>query len=144
LKIISFLILVAIVLSGCSSYQQKSSLFNKSGFSEERMGNNVFRVTYEGNDVNSDEEVSDFNLLRSAEVTLENGFKYFVILKTLDSSSDENFGSTPSLSSSRIGLNKLHTATSTIICSEEYSDISHGQLYDAASTAEDIKQKYGL
>ncbi len=144
MKIISFLILVAIVLSGCSSYQQKSSLFNKSGFSEERMGNNVFRVTYEGNDVNSDEEVSDFNLLRSAEVTLENGFKYFVILKTLDSSSDENFGSTPSLSSSRIGLNKLHTATSTIICSEEYSDISHGQLYDAASTAEDIKQKYGL
>ncbi len=144
MKITSFLILVAILLSGCSSYQQKSSLFNKSGFSEERMGSNVFRVTYEGNDKNSDEEVSDFNLLRSAEVTMENGFKYFVILKTTDTSSDESFGSTPSLSSSSTSLSKEHTATSTIICSEEYSDISHGQLYDAASTAEDIKQKYGL
>jgi len=144
LKITSLLILVAILVSGCSSYQQKSTLFNKSGFSEERMGNNVFRITYEGNDKNSDEEVSDFNLLRSAEVTLENGFKYFVILKAADSSSDESFGSTPSLTSSSTGLNKLHTATSTIICSEEHSDIPSGQLYDAAYTAEDIKQKYGL
>ncbi|MDX8385367.1 MAG: hypothetical protein R8M11_02490 [Gallionella sp.] len=144
MKITYFLILVAILISGCSSYQQKGTIFNQSGFSEERMGNNVFRITYEGNDKNSDEEVSDFNLLRSAEVTLENGFKYFVILKTTDNSSDESFGSTPSLSSTSAGLKKLHTATSTIICSEEYSDISHGQLYDAASTVETIKQKYRL
>ena len=144
MKITSFLILITILFSGCSSYQQKSSLFNKSGFSEERMGNNVFRVTYEGNEENSDEEVSDFNLLRSAEITLENGFKYFVILKTTDSASDESFGSTPSLSSSSSGVSKQHTATATIICSKEYSDISHGQLYDAASIVEDIKKKYGL
>jgi len=144
MKIASFLIFTAILISGCSSYQQKGALFNKSGFSEERMGSNVFRITYEGNDKNSDEEVSDFNLLRSAEVTLENEFKYFVILKTTDSSSDESFGSTPSLSSSRRGLQKLHTATSTIICSKEHADISHGQLYEAASTAKTIKQKYGL
>ena len=144
MKITSLLTLAAILLSGCSSSPQKSPLFNQSGLSEQRMGDNVFRITYEGSAKNSAEEVSDFNLLRSARVTLSNGFKYFVILKTTGGSSDKSFGSTPFLSSSGTGLKKFYTATSTIICSAKHSELSHGQLYDAASTVKVIKQKYGL
>ncbi len=144
MKLTFFLVLSVILISGCSSYQRKGVLFNDSGFSEQQLGNNVFRIEYQGSDNNSDEEVSDFNMLRSAEVTLKHGFKYFVILKTGDSGSDQSFGTSPSMSTSGSGLIKTHTAVSTIICSVERSDISHGQLYDAAATAGNIKKKYGL
>lgn len=70
-------VLVAITVSGCATpYQQRGAT---GGFSETQLAENVFEVRFRGNGYTSSERASDFALLRSAELTLEKGFKYFII-----------------------------------------------------------------
>jgi len=70
--------LAVILLAGCATtYQPKSFT---GGYSETQLGENVFQVSFRGNGYTSRERASDFNLLRSAELTLERGFRYFVIV----------------------------------------------------------------
>lgn len=80
-------------LAGCAtSYQPKSF---SGGYSEIRLREDLFEVSFQGNGSTSRERAADFALLRSAEVALENGFPYFVII-----SEDQK----PSMSSYTRGL----------------------------------------
>ena len=69
--------LMAIVCACATSYQSKRM---SGGFSETRLGENVFQVSFRGNAYTHEERVADFTLLRSADLTLENSFRYFVIV----------------------------------------------------------------
>ena len=51
------------------------------GYSELQLEQNIFQVSFKGNSKTSMERAVDFALLRSAELTLGNGYNYFVILK---------------------------------------------------------------
>ena len=75
---LSIFIAVAILLTGCATAYQRQGF--AGGFSETQLGENVFRVSFKGNTHTSSERAADFNLLRSAELALENGFSYFVIV----------------------------------------------------------------
>ena len=55
------------------------------GYSSTRLDENVFQVSFRGNAVTSATRAKDFTMLRSAELALQNGFKYFIVLD-----SDEN------------------------------------------------------
>jgi hypothetical protein len=68
----------SIILVGCATSYQKRGL--TGGFSDTQLGENIFQVSFKGNAYTSRERASDFTLLRSAELSLENGFKYFVIV----------------------------------------------------------------
>lgn len=50
------------------------------GYSEERLDQNKFRVTFRGNAQTSRETVEDYLLYRAAELTLQNGFSHFLII----------------------------------------------------------------
>lgn len=66
------------MLTGCAtSYQAKSF---SGGFSETQLDKNVFRVSFKGNGYTGSERAEDFALLRSAELTLQNGFTHFAIV----------------------------------------------------------------
>lgn len=144
MKVLSILALAVIAMSGCSSnYHRKSLLFN-SGYTEKQLGENVFQIVFEGHKSSNSEQVSDLNLLRSAEVTLKHGFGYFIILQTSGNGANQLFDNAPSMASTARGLEKTHAATSTILCAREKPEISHGQVYDAASVAKSIREKYGL
>ena len=75
---------LSVFLVSCStSYRQ---LNDSGGYWDERIEStsNRFKIGYDGNKWHSDpinrkERVIDLALLRSAEVALENGFKYFII-----------------------------------------------------------------
>lgn len=73
-----YTIFVVLALSGCvtGSYQPFSSGY---GYQSEPKGENTYYVTYTGSGNTGIEKINDFALLRSAELTLEKGFKYFVI-----------------------------------------------------------------
>jgi hypothetical protein len=45
-------------------------------------------LTFKGNGYTSRERATDFNLLRCAEVCLENGYKYFVIVDGKECAND--------------------------------------------------------
>ena len=77
-------ICLSILLVSCSTGYRP--LNDSGGYWDERIEStsNRFKIGYDGNKWHSDpinrkERVIDLALLRSAEVALENGFKYFVI-----------------------------------------------------------------
>lgn len=72
------LLLAVILMSGCATGYQAQGF--KGGFSETQLDHNVFVVTFRGNGFTSLETASDFSLLRSAELALQNGYKYFAII----------------------------------------------------------------
>ena len=77
-------IFLSIFLASCSTGYRP--LNDSGGYWDERIEttSNQFKIGYDGNKWHSDpvnrkERVIDLALLRSAEVALENGFKYFII-----------------------------------------------------------------
>ena len=79
------LVLLSISLSSCTtpSYQKLDS---SVGYWDERINQsaNTFKIGFDGTEWNRNsaveqEKVMDYALLRSAEVALDNGFRYFVI-----------------------------------------------------------------
>ena len=77
-------ICLPIFLVSCATGYQP--LNDSSGYWDERIepSSNKFTIGYDGNKwhsnpVNRKERVMDLALLRSAEVALENGFKYFIV-----------------------------------------------------------------
>lgn len=69
---------IAFLIAGCATGYQAQSF--SGGFSETQLDKNVFRVTFKGNGYTQSERVEDFALLRSAELTLKNGFSHFAIV----------------------------------------------------------------
>ncbi len=77
----------ALFLAACSAnptpYQP---LGEEGGYEETRLQQSVYRVSFKGNRNTRETDVLDFLFLRSAELTVKNGFTHFVI--------QENFGRT--------------------------------------------------
>ena len=73
-------VLLCLGLAGCATgYHSKGFT---GGYSNMKLQDNIFKVTFRGNAYSSMERTGDFALLRSAEITIENGYKYFVVLET--------------------------------------------------------------
>lgn len=73
----SFLLLFMFILTGCATTYQADSF--TGGFTETRYAEDVFEVSFNGNGYTSEQRASDLALLRSAELTLKSGYKYFVV-----------------------------------------------------------------
>lgn len=154
------LVAIAVMLAACATDYQASGL--TGGFSETQLDRNVFRVTFEGNGYTRADRASDFALLRSAELTLKSGFKYFVVVDGSDrsnystittpmhantTSSASVYGNT-AYGSSRTtftgGQNILITAPSssnTIVCFLERPQVN-GMVYDAQFVFDSLSKKY--
>lgn len=78
MKITPAFFLLALFFCGCATPYQQSGLIG--GFSETQLDDNAWTVTFKGNGYTSRERATDFNLLRCAELCIENGYKYFVIV----------------------------------------------------------------
>lgn len=124
LKIIVF-ILVVCLLHGCATSYQKSGL--SGGYSETRLDDNIFKVYFNGNGYTGGEKVADFTLLRSAELTLEHGYKYFAVI---DSNSYSTYSAytTPITSHSNFNAYSYGNSLSGTVS----TTTSGGQTYIAA------------
>jgi len=72
--------IVLMALAGCAAtkYQDSSSGWT-GGFSEVQLDKNVFKVSFNGNAYTGVERAQELALLRSADLTVQHGFSYFVI-----------------------------------------------------------------
>jgi len=162
MKNLIFLIAITVFLAGCATTYQKKGF--TGGFSETQLGENVFRVSFKGNAYTSRERASDFNLLRSAEVALENGHNFFIIVDSEQYSKTGAY-TTPTTShttgSAYAYGNYAHGSattkttggkmyffskprtTNTIICFKDKPE-SGGLVYDAAFIIKSIKTKYKI
>ena len=79
----------AITLAACASgpvYAPAQSM-DGIGYTDQRIENDRFRVTFRGGTRMSSAEVQDYALMRAAQVTLENGADWFEIV-TADTDAD--------------------------------------------------------
>jgi len=72
------LFLSACLLAGCISHYQPSGL--SGGYSDMALNKDTYFVTFRGNGFTSAETVQSYTLRRSAEITLNKGYKYFIIV----------------------------------------------------------------
>ena len=78
---IAIVVAFAALLSACvtpTPYQPAQP--RGFGYTEERLDQNRFRVTFRGNSLTTRETVEDYLLYRAAELTLQNGFSHFILV----------------------------------------------------------------
>jgi hypothetical protein len=150
------------IFSGCATAYKREGF--TGGFSETQLGENVFQVSFRGNGFSSRTRASDFALLRSSEITLENGFRYFIITDSEKYSKKSSYktptrshttGRAHSYGNYSYGSAKTKTyggqtykiskprANNTIVCFEEKPNIV-GAVFDATFIVSSIKQKYNI
>ena len=123
----------SIFLASCTTGYRP--LNDSGGYWEERIEStsNKFKIGYDGNKWHSDpvnrkERVIDLALLRSAEVALENGFKYFIISESKAYTEKTSLlqGSIPSNStSSRL---KRINASETYQIKATFTTVNYGDI----------------
>ena len=67
-------------LAACASVTPYQTAGRGGGYTDQELDDGRFRVTFEGNSSTNRRTVENYVLYRAAEVTLENGYDYFVIL----------------------------------------------------------------
>ncbi len=159
-----FLLLVFILplLPACATPYQRSGF--GGGFSETQLGENIFRVSFRGNGYTRSERAVDFTLLRSAELTKGNGFRYFIVVDSQSSNSYSTY-TTPTQSyttgsvygSGNYAYGSATTttyggqtyliskprATNTIVCFKEKPTMN-GLVFDSEFVEKSLKAKYGM
>jgi hypothetical protein len=153
---------IALLCASCATPFQRIGFMG--GYSETQLSENIFQVFFRGNGYTSEERASDFSLLRSAELALAFGFKYFIIIDTGSSTKLSTY-TTPRTthtngSGTISGNTVLGTATSystggqtylisrpratnTIICFKDRPDFS-GIYFNAEFVGNSIRYKYSI
>jgi len=161
MKQLLIVLLIAFSLQGCATTYQSSGF--SGGYSETQLDENVFKVSFNGNGYTGRERVSDFTLLRSAELALKNGFKYFVVIDAGSYTSNSTY-TTPTTSnttanvygSGNYAYGTANTTTyggqtyniskpsssNTIVCFKEKPQ--SGFSYNAEFIYKNISQKYDI
>ncbi|KXI29136.1 CC0125/CC1285 family lipoprotein [Paraglaciecola hydrolytica] len=161
MKFLPVLLLSSILLSGCATTYQNSGY--SGGYSETQLDENVFTVSFRGNGFTAKERVADFTLLRSAELTIQSGYKYFVIVNSNTSTSNSTY-TTPTTSNTTASVygsgnyaygNATTTtsggqtyniskpsASNTIVCFKEKP--KNGFSYNAEFIFKNITKKYDI
>ncbi|MFH1976912.1 MAG: hypothetical protein ABIJ52_15415 [Pseudomonadota bacterium] len=78
MKSIFLCLLMLLLIVSCSTPYQRVSFMG--GYAETQLDENVFRVSFRGNAYTSKEKVADLCLLRSAELALQKGYSYFLVV----------------------------------------------------------------
>lgn len=74
--------LLACVVAGCATatpYQPKQ---NGAGYANQQLESNRYRISFDGNSATPRETVENYVLYRAAELTLDQGYDFFVLSST--------------------------------------------------------------
>ena len=103
------LVLCVSFVIGCATTYQKQGF--SGGYTDIQYDKNTFLVTFKGNGYISSEKVSTYALYRCAEITILNGFDYFIIVDS-NNLSGTSFVTTPgSFQSNTFGSTTTGTFT---------------------------------
>ena len=149
------------LLVGCTTTYRP--LAGNMGYSVVQLNERTFRVSFRGNPSVAEDMAYDYTLLRSAEVALEHGFRYFAVTDSrTEAIQDQNFLQAllnPVLNVATMGglteherQQQIHDAavgnrpspplqvTTLVVC----SDTAHDDFFDCALIAQSLRTKYAL
>lgn len=78
------IILITLIFFGCNQYRADTGLLDY-GYSDYRLKENRFSVTYRGHSALPPHRVQEFALRRSAELCLKNGYRFFEVVSNKES-----------------------------------------------------------
>lgn len=107
---------LVLALTGCMTAYQPDGL--TGGYTEVQLSENVWRVSFKGNGYTSRERAVDMALLRSADLTIQQGYNYFAFSESNNRTDTVGVGTTPTTSYTtgsayRSGNNVYGSATTT-------------------------------
>lgn len=130
-QLVSAVIALAVFAVGCATPTPYQASSFAGGFSETQIAPDTFRIHFEGNGRTSLQQAQDFCSLRAAEVSIQNGFAYFVEVERKDENEILVEGS-------------LIRPRSRIVIKCSKSKIDTGLVMDAAFVQQSIRAKYNL
>lgn len=159
MKIFAKIAVILFLLFGCATpYQPQESAYGY-GYSETQLAENIFSVRFIGSNTDSAPVVSDYALLRAAEVTLEHGFTHFGIV---DSKNQTKISSV-TVPATTVYTPNVYTGTTTIstygggtyiisapqsfytiVCYKGKPEDDKGVVFDAAFLKDSLRKKYEL
>lgn len=161
LKLIAACIASALLLGACATPYQKQGL--TGGFTETQLSPETYRISFKANTLTSADQVQDFTLLRAAELTLENGHRYFVVQESVDQTQRHvtvvpatTYSSGKVKSSGDKAKYESYSSSSPGYVKEEFSPglgmvirtldakPAKGEAYDAAFLVKSLKTKYEI
>ncbi|HEX4870938.1 MAG TPA: hypothetical protein VFV27_01375 [Nevskiaceae bacterium] len=93
MKVLPALSLTLLLLAGCATVTPYQPLTEGQGYADQKLENNRFRVRFAGNSLTPRETVENYLLFRAAELTLDNGYDYFVFAER-DTEADTRYTQT--------------------------------------------------
>ncbi len=162
-----YLLVIIILCSGCATAYKKDGIFG--GYTDTRIQDDIFRVSFKGNGYTSSTRATDFALLRGAELVLANGYQYFVIIKENEETKTIMAHTTPIKANTTGNINmyggsgyaygnyqetttysggntffiNAPSANMTIRCFKDKPDIPR-MIYDAQQVSVNIRRSYGM
>lgn len=155
------ILLAIILLSGCATGYHEHGM--GGGYSSTQYAPNIFNVSFSGNGFTGRGKAADFALLRSAEITIENGYRYFSVSNADNTVSNSSY-TTPTTTNTYgtatvYGNTAYGSATSTsyggqtyniskpsssntIVCYKEKP--KNGLAFDAIFLYKSLTKKYEL
>lgn len=158
------ILLTALLMSlaiGCATAYKKNGFMG--GYSETKLDENIWVVSFRGNGYTKAERATDFALLRCAELALQNDYEYFTVVEAnsdIEQSSyttptrETTTGSAYTVGGYTYGSSTTTTtggqtyiiakpsASNTIVCFKEKPEETF--TYNAKFVFESIKDKYNL
>jgi hypothetical protein len=128
--------LLVLLLNACAKPLQPDNYGEL--ISSTQVNGDTFQVSSPGSANSEDEKSVDLSLLRSAEITLENGFNYFVIVES-DGKENSAYETT-----TYAGESYTHSdpgSTNTIVC---FKEKPQGFAYVALFVKASLRAKYNL
>lgn len=153
-------IFILSILTGCATGYHPKGV--GGGYSSTQYGPNIFNVSFDGNGFTGRGRAADLALLRSAEISLEHGYRYFIISNTDTYTSTSRFTTpttTNTYGTASVYGNTVHgsaistthggqtysvsrpSASNTIIC---YKERPSGMAYDATFLYQSLTSKYHI
>jgi len=150
--------------SGCAGTGYHAVGFT-GGYTDVKIQDGIFRVSFRGNSFISKDKVQNLALLRSAEVALENGYSYFVVLEG-ESGTNQVLYTTPMTSRTygtvnTYGSSGTYQGNTTYSGGQTYSfnkpqtilmikgfkekpEVSSSIIYDAEQIKTNLKKQYKI
>ncbi len=156
-----FAICCTVSITSCATPYQPYGI--TGGYKETPLAPDVVRITVEGNGYTSRDRVQDYALLRAAEMALQSGFPYFVVINERNDTSTGSFTTAGSSYTSGsvygVGNSAYYSGTTTYVPGQTYTfhfpetgilvkflrkKTKDAMVFDAKFLTATLKQKYKI
>lgn len=89
---ILFVILLGIFLQGCATSYQRQGF--SGGYDDMKLGQDMYQISFRGNGYTGSDKIQKYFLRRCAELTLLQGYDFFIFVNQEAESSQQDLGTT--------------------------------------------------